>query len=114
MKTAERPSVPEASVTVEEAARDRELAGYVVKSYRYLRLSIVVILLSLMAAVFIERAHVACWQGSISSYFYTPVHSMFISALVVLAVSLIAIRGCTVFDDVALDVAGVLAAIVAF
>src|SRR5262249_176634 len=61
-----------------------------------------------------ERAHVACWQGSISSYFYTPVHSMFISALVVLAVSLIAIRGCTVFDDVALNVAGVLAAIVAF
>src|SRR3954452_1246214 len=114
MKTAERPDVSEPSVTAEEAARNRELADYVIKSYRYLRLSIVVILLALMAAVFIERAHVDCWQGSLSSYFYTPVHSILISALVVLAVSLIAIRGCTVFEDVALNVAGVLAAIVAF
>jgi len=94
--------------------RDRELAGYVIKSYRYLRLSIVVVLLSLMASVFIERAHTDCWQGSLSSYFYTPVHSMFVGALLVLAVSLIAIRGCTEVEDVALNLAGVLAAIVAF
>ena len=63
-------------------AEDLELASYAVKTYRYLRLAIVVVVAALMAAVLIERLHAAgCWQGSISAYYYTPVHSMFIGAL---------------------------------
>jgi energy-converting hydrogenase Eha subunit A len=90
------------------------LEPFAVKSYRYLRLSIVVVVLSLIASVLIERSHVSCWQESISAYFYTPVQAIFVSALVVIGVSLIAIRGSTDVEDVLLNLAGVLAAIVAF
>ncbi len=91
-----------------------QLSTYVIKSYRYLRLSIIVVLFALIVAVLIERDHLSCWQGSISSYYYTPVHSLFVGALLTLAVSLLAIRGATDWEDALLNVAGVLAAIVAF
>jgi hypothetical protein len=91
-----------------------ELVPYAVKTYRYLRLSIVVVVLSLFASVLIERVHVGCWQGSISAYYYTPVHAVFVGALVAIGVSLVAIKGSTDVEDVLLNVAGVLAPIVAF
>ena len=56
----------------------------------------------------------SCWQGSISAYFYTPVQSVFVAALVVIGVGLVAIKGSTDWEDVLLNLAGVLAAIVAF
>jgi hypothetical protein len=90
------------------------LEPFAVKSYRYLRLSIVVVVLSLLASVLIEHSHVNCWQESISAYFYTPVQAVFVSALVVIGVSLIAIKGSTAVEDVLLNLAGVLAPIVAF
>jgi hypothetical protein len=91
-----------------------ELVPYAVKTYRYLRLAIVVVVLSLLASVLIERLHVSCWQDSISAYYYTPVHAVFVGALVAIGVSLIAIKGSTDVEDVLLNVAGVLAPIVAF
>jgi hypothetical protein len=91
-----------------------QLVPFAVKSYRYLRLSIVVVVLSLLAAVVLERVRADCWQGSISAYYYTPVHAIFVGALVALGVSLIAIKGSTDIEDVLLNVAGVLAPIVAF
>jgi hypothetical protein len=91
-----------------------ELAPYAVSTYRYLRLSIVVVVLALFASVLIERLHVGCWQGSISAYYYTPAHAVFVGALVAIGVSLIAIKGSTDVEDVLLNVAGVLAPIVAF
>src|SRR4051794_17448483 len=90
----------------------KELAAYAVKSYRYLRLSIVLVILGLLCSVFVERAHTSCWEESISAYYYTPTHSMFVGALVALGVSLIAIRGNTDIEDALLNVAGVLAPIV--
>ena len=91
-----------------------ELSGYAVRSYRYLRMAIVVVLLALICSVALERAHASCWEESISAYYYTPVHSLFVGALVALGVCLIAIRGSTDAEDVLLNVAGVLAPIVAF
>ena len=93
---------------------DKDLVPFAVKSYRYLRLSIVIVVLSLMASVLIERSKVACWQESISAYFYTPTQAMFVGTLVVIGVSLIAIKGSTDVEDVLLNLAGVLAPIVAF
>lgn len=90
------------------------LASYAVKSYRYLRWSIVVVVLSIMAAVLIERVRVGCFQGSISGYYYTPARAVFVGGLVAIGVSLIAIKGCTDWEDVLLNLAGVLAPIVAF
>src|SRR5262249_55555658 len=85
-----------------------------VSTYRYLRLSIVVMVLALFVSVLIERFHVGCWQGSISAYYYTPAHAIFVGALVAIGVSLIAIKGSTDLEDVLLNVAGLLAPIVAF
>ena len=92
----------------------QDLEWFAIKSYRYLRLSIVVVVLALLASVLIERSHVDCFQESISAYFYTPVQAMFVSALVVIGVCLIAVRGRTTGEDVLLNLAGVLAPIVAF
>ena len=72
-----------------------ELSGYAVRSYRYLRMAIVVVLLALICSVALERAHASRWEESISAYYYTPVHSLFVGALVALGVCLIAIRGST-------------------
>lgn len=91
-----------------------ELVPFAVKSYRYLRFAIVVVVASLLASVLIERFQVSCWQESISAYYYTPVHAVFVGALVALGVSLIAIKGSTDVEDILLNVAGVLAPIVAF
>jgi hypothetical protein len=90
-----------------------QLSSYAKRSYRYLRLAVVVVLLALIASVLLERAHASCWEGSISAYYYTPVHSIFVGALVAMGVCLIAIRGSTDAEDVLLNVAGVLAPVVA-
>ncbi|MGI9052917.1 MAG: hypothetical protein ACR2HQ_09755 [Ilumatobacteraceae bacterium] len=93
---------------------DEDLDGFAVKSYRYLRLAIVVVVLALMASVVIEVVKADCWQESISAYYYTPVHAVFVGALVALGVCMIAIKGGTDVEDMLLNVAGVLAPIVAF
>jgi hypothetical protein len=93
---------------------DEDLVPFAVKTYRYLRIAIVVVVLALLASVLIERFHADCWQGSISAYYYTPVHAVFVGALVALGVSMIAIKGSTDAEDVLLNVAGALAPIVAF
>ena len=91
-----------------------ELSRYAVRTYRYLRLAIVIVLVALGCSVVIERLHAACWEESISAYYYTPVHSIFVGALVALGVCLIAIRGNIDAEDILMNVAGVLAPIVAF
>jgi hypothetical protein len=91
-----------------------ELVPFAVKTYRYLRLAIVVVVMAAVASVVLERFHTECWQESISAYYYTPVHSVFVGALVALGVSMIAIKGSTDVEDMLLNVAGVLAPIVAF
>ena len=95
-------------------APQRELAEYAIKSYRYLRLAIVVVVLSLIASVLLERAKTSCWEVSISAYYYTPVHAMFVGALVAIGVCLIAVKGSEEWEDMLLNVAGILAPIVAF
>ena len=95
-------------------AHSEDLVPFAVKSYRYLRFSIVVLVLVLLASVVIERTKVACWQGSISAYYYTPVHAVFVGALVAVGVCLIAIKGNTDWEDMLLNLAGVMAPIVAF
>jgi hypothetical protein len=90
------------------------LESFAVKTYRYLRWSIVVVVLSMISAVAIERVRAGCFQGSLSAYYYTPVRAVFVGGLVAIGVSLIAIKGSTNREDVLLNLAGVLAPIVAF
>ena len=55
-----------------------------------------------------------CTQGSVSAFYYTPVHSVFIAALALIGVALIAIRGATPLREALLNMAGFLAPVVAF
>jgi hypothetical protein len=57
---------------------------------------------------------VAELQESISAYYFTPTHSIFVGGLVAIGVALIAVKGSTDLEDALLNVAGVLAPIVAF
>ena len=86
-----------------------------VKTYRYLRLGMLAAVAALSYSVLEERyAHgVGCFLGSISGYYYTPVHSVFVGVLVAIGFALIVIKGRTVVEDVCLSLAGVMAPIVA-
>lgn len=91
------------------------MASNEIKTWRYLRLAIVALVLGLAAAVIWEW-HLAphdCLQQSISAYFYTPARGMFTGALIGIGVCLICIRGTTNAEDTALNLAGIFAPLVA-
>ena len=100
------------------AAQDAVLV--VVKTTRYLRLGMIALVLGLGVSVLYEHAKTRpaggghCWQESISAYYYTPVQSFLVAALVAVGICLVALKGSTEFEDVALNFAGVFAPIVAF
>ena len=85
-----------------------------VQSYRYLRTAMVGLLVALGAAVFYQ----AWRQGfhllsSVSAYYYTPAQAIFVGALIGLSACMIALRGTTDFEDIVLNLGGMLAAVVA-
>jgi hypothetical protein len=90
--------------------------GYVLKSYRYLRLVMVglVVLLAASVLIEIEQTGFGCLRTSISSYYWTPVRGVFVGALVAIGTCLIVLKGNTVVEDLLLNVAGALAPVVAF
>ena len=67
----------------------------------------------LAAAVIGERLTATCWQTSISAYYFTTAHSIFIAALCALGVQFIVYKGSSDTEDVLLTLAGILAFIVA-
>ena len=86
-----------------------------VKSYRYLRLAMVAMVLGLAVAVGHEvlRVEGNCWQTSLSGYYYTPVQNLFVGALVAIGVCLVSLKGNTDSEDVLLNFAGLCAPFVA-
>ena len=91
-------------------------ASDAVKTYRYVRLSMIALVIGLAAAVAVERLKVdpGCFQHSISAYYYTPVRGMFVGGLLGIGVCLVALRGNTDLEDALLNLAGGLAPVVAF
>ncbi len=87
-----------------------------IKTYRYLRLAMPSLVLLLLAALTIEwfAGGRRCVQESISSYYYTPAQGVFVGALVAIGAALVVIKGNTEAEDVLLNVAGMLAPVVAF
>ncbi|HXL59975.1 MAG TPA: hypothetical protein VN959_04795 [Mycobacterium sp.] len=82
-------------------------------TYRYLRGGIAVMVVMLGAAVIGERLTATCWQTSISAYYFTTAHSIFIAVLCALGVQFIVYKGSSDTEDVLLTLAGILAFIVA-
>lgn len=86
-----------------------------VKTYNYLRIALAALVLLLYASVVLEWwAAGRCLQTSISAYYYTPVHAVFIGVLVTMGVCLVALKGNTDGEDVLMNLAGMLAPGVAF
>jgi len=84
-----------------------------VKTYRYLRISMVGAVVLLGVSIVIERANVDCWQTSVSAYYYTPVRAIFVGMLLAIGLCLIVIKGSTTWEDATLNAAGMLAPVVA-
>lgn len=83
------------------------------KTYRYLRIGILGATSVLVAGVIVEMFDTSCVLTSISAYYYTPVRAAFVGALLAIGLALIVIKGER-REDLALNVAGMLAPVVAF
>src|SRR5258705_12152572 len=85
-----------------------------VKSYRYLRIAMVGLLVALGVSVGYQT-----WRqgfhllGSVSAYYYTPAQAIFVGALIGIATCMIALKGTTAAEDVFLNLGGMFAAVVA-
>ncbi|WP_329005301.1 hypothetical protein OHA18_18200 [Kribbella sp. NBC_00709] len=86
------------------------------RTYNYLRLAMIAVLIMLAVAVLREHIKTVsdCWQGSISAYYYTPVHAVFIGSLVAVGACMIVLKGKSTLKDVLLNIGGLLAPVVAF
>lgn len=92
----------------------KTLASHAEITYRYLRLVIVVVSISLLVSILLEAIGEGCAVGSISGYYYTPVRTVFVGGLIAIGVCLIAIKEDTPWKDSLLNLSGALAPIVAF
>jgi hypothetical protein len=86
------------------------------RTYAALRLGMVAVLVGLGWSLYreIQSAPGDCVNRSISAYYYTPVQSVFVGSLIALGLAMIALWGKTVFEDACLNLAGMLAPVVAF
>lgn len=86
-----------------------------VKTYRYLRIAMIALVLGLGVSVAYEASHVAgdCLKSSISAYYYSPVRGFFVSSLVAIGVCLVCLQGNSALEDALLNLAGMLAPVVA-
>lgn len=91
------------------------------KTYRYLRLGMIgaVVLLGTSIGVESFKASNAatgaqwCLQRSISAYYFTPVRAVFVGCMFLVGLALIAYKGRELWEDFFLNVAGMLAPVVA-
>lgn len=85
------------------------------RTYGFLRLGMVAVIVALAVSVVAEIGRSdGCVQRSISAYYYTPTRSVFVGALVTLGLCMIALWGKTPVEDSFLNLAGMLAPVVAF
>ena len=89
--------------------------GYAIKTYRYLRMAMVAMIVLLGASLVIEWAKTDphCLQTSISAYYYTPVRAIFVGTLITIGVCMVVLKGNSEPEDILLNVAGILAPAVA-
>ncbi|WP_299562034.1 hypothetical protein [uncultured Mycolicibacterium sp.] len=82
-------------------------------TYRYLRGGMAVMVVLLAAGVLGERLRTGCWLDSISAYYHSAAQGPFVVAVGALGALLIVYRGGSDLEDELLDLAGVLAFVVA-
>jgi hypothetical protein len=93
--------------------KDQAPADDTVMTYRYLRLGLVAAVVWLLISVVETAISTQCVQTSLSAFYYTTSHAVFVASLSVVGILLIVYRGTILAEEVILDVCGVLAIIVA-
>jgi hypothetical protein len=83
------------------------------KSYRYLRIAMVGLLVALAVAVFYQSGQQGFLLPSVSAYYYTPAQAVFVGALVGVGASMIALQGRDNREDMFLNLGGIFAIVVA-
>ncbi|MCE3553415.1 hypothetical protein LWC33_18370 [Pseudonocardia sp. RS11V-5] len=87
--------------------------GALGKSYTYLRVAIVGLLIALGVAVCYQSSRQGLFLASVSAYYYTPAQAIFVGALIGLGAAMIALRGRHPAEDTLLNLGGAFAAVVA-
>ena len=79
-----------------------------------LRVALAGVALAILAAVVVDRVQRGCLLTSISAYWWTDARPVLVGGLVAIGVALVAYSGSTWTENLLLDLAGVLAPVVAF
>lgn len=85
------------------------------RTYLAIRIGVVAVIIALAYAVSreISDSSTGCVQRSLSAYYYTPVRPVFVGTLLVIGFAMIVMWGRTWLEDAALNLAGLLLAVVA-
>lgn len=82
-------------------------------SHRYLRLSLALVVLTLFVGVGVQIVRSGGeWMPSISHYFYTPAHNVFVASLISASLALVVLAGRDL-ETVFLDIAAIFAPLIA-
>jgi len=87
--------------------------GVALDTYRFLRGGMVIMVVMLGVALAVERWHATCWQTSISAYYFTTAHTVFLGVLYAIGAMLIVYQGTGDTENTLLNLAGVLAFVIA-
>lgn len=95
---------------------EREPNANRLKTYRYLRVGMVLLMVMLAVSILVDRVDgpAGAFQTSISDYYYTPVQSVLVGSLVAVGACLIIMRAERDVEDIFLNLAGMFAPLVAF
>lgn len=85
-----------------------------VLTYRYLRVTMLAMLVMLGVSVVWFALDAKCGLDSVSAYYYTPVRNVFVGALVAFGAALFAYHGPTREEEALLNLAGCMSLVVAF
>lgn len=82
------------------------------RTYRFLRLAMAMMALAILTAMVIEKLRAPGWEESISAYYYTAARPIFTGAMMAIGGFLISVKGRTNIEDIALNLAGMMAPLV--
>jgi heme/copper-type cytochrome/quinol oxidase subunit 4 len=95
-----------------EATRTDVTIPEAVTTYRYVRIALVALVVFLAASIVCTAVQAKHWQTSISAYFYTSSHMVFVASLCAVGACLIVYQGRTTTEDALLNFSGLLAFVV--